>query len=271
MTGNQIHSDALSVARELVRFCMKQPSWTRRTKTISDDAQALRQLILNASDPNKTIFDDLPVVLNSKNDECVGKEISATLEEIQQAYPKMLNGLQKEMLDALGHKPSNDLEMLKDRARGVSDKVAGHFQLAAFVNRLKDFNGTAKDMESLVGMTVNRPPHDWSDKEPKQAELALADYSLKFRHAEMLTRVHGRPPNRHAIGIVLGTGEDGQTMTKSFDVGSNDSEAVQKLTDKLVHQLTAKSIDPDLALAALVRAGTVLIDQNDGAKITNKT
>ena len=57
--------EPLTVARALVRFAFALPPWTRRTMSLSKEALAVRRVLLNASDPHRALFTDLPKVFGS--------------------------------------------------------------------------------------------------------------------------------------------------------------------------------------------------------------
>jgi hypothetical protein len=44
------------------------PKWTKRTNSISVEAQEFRKVILRASDPHKVLFQDLPIILKTTED-----------------------------------------------------------------------------------------------------------------------------------------------------------------------------------------------------------
>jgi hypothetical protein len=67
-------------------------------------------------------------------------------------------------------------------------------------------------------MALNKPPCDWSDRDPDRAALALADLALRFRQAEVLARVKGREPKQHALAVAFGTGEAGTTLMEAFAI-----------------------------------------------------
>ena len=107
------------------------------------------------------------------------------------------------MLDALGH-DSGPLKELQRRAETIKG-ISGDLRLDAFASRLQGFLGTLADMESLAGLLVNKPPRNWSDLEPSRAAMEAGQLALAFRQAEMLAKVQGRDPSRHALGVVVGT------------------------------------------------------------------
>lgn len=258
-TGGKLQPNALSVARELVHFAFKLPAWVRLTKTLSPEAQQVRSMLLNASDPIKTLFVDLPDIFERKSEAGIARKIGEILHELGNAYPNMLSDLKVRMLDSLGQKSNYGLDRLRKRAEIVSG-VSGDHRLNAFANRLTRFEGTEEDMEALAGLAVNKPPRDWADRDRDQAGLELADFALKFRHAEVLASVKGREPTRHALGIVFGTGEQGRTVMKSFDIGTEEEAQVEALASELMDRIGEVSTDGRLALAALARVGSRLLE-----------
>jgi len=258
-TGTIVCPDVLPVARALVRFAFLQPAWTRRTQSISETTQAVRRTLLLASDPHQTLFVDIPMIFDGIDTPKLIWKLGCALEEFGSAYPEMLAQLQRRMFKALGHNPDNDLGYLRQRAETVVG-LTGDFRLDAFATRLRQFTGISTDMESIASLAVNKPPRDWSDRDPKRAALEIAEFALKFRHAEVLAGVKGRDPTRQALGIAFGTGEYGQTVMHSFDIGAADETEVEAIATVLMENLNGTVTDPHLALAALARVGSQLIE-----------
>lgn len=270
--GYSPQPDALSIARALVRFSFAQPPWSRRTKLISQVSQQVRHVLLHASDPHQTLFVDLPTILGEEP-QTQRYKLAETLKELGEAYPRMLSDLQQRMLKALDHKSGDNFVSLRKRAETVSG-LSGDFRLDAFATRLMEFKGTEKDMESIAGLAVNKPPRDWSDREPEEAALVLAQFALKFRHAEVLASIKDRSPTRYALGIVFGTGEHGRTLMKSFDIGAEASAEVEALATELMNTLNVNSTDNHLVLAALAHVGSQLLEQEhevENSKISQET
>jgi hypothetical protein len=155
ITGEMPVGEPLAVARALVEFTFRLPAWTRRTSSLSKAAQGVRRVLLNASDPHRALFVDLPTVVATSDDESAGAGISAALGELADAYQVMLDDLRDRMLNALGHRGS-DYKELRRRARAVSG-VSGDLRLEAFVTRIAEFNGCQKDMESVAGLVAHKP------------------------------------------------------------------------------------------------------------------
>ena len=261
ITGKTPVVEPLAVARALVEFAFRLPGWTRRTSSLSKAAQGVRRVLLNASDPHRALFVDLPHVVAASKDEPVGAAIAAALGELADAYEAMLDDLRDRMLNALGHRGS-DLEEVRRRARAVSG-VSRDLGLEAFVTRIAEFDGRQENMESVAGLVVHKPARDWSDMDPSQAALELAELALRFRQAEMLARVQGREPTQHAVAVVFGTGEAGRTVMKSFNVSDMERVEVGEMAEKVISMLKGFGLDGELLLATLAEAGLRAADEDE--------
>lgn len=187
------------------------------------------------------------------------------LRELHQAYESMLTRLKGKMLDALGHDggPLVDLQRRAETIKGIS----GDLRLDAFASRLQSFSGTLADMESLAGLLVSKPPRNWSDLEPSRAAMEAGQLALAFRQAEMLAKVQGRDPSRHALGVVVGTGENGTTALRTVELSAKEQQAAKALAESLQDILTQADVNDAVALAALVEAGMQRMkDTNDAVR-----
>lgn len=252
-------AEPLAIGRALVKYVFGLPSWTRRTTRLSKRAVNLRKILLHASDPHRLLFVDLPNLYGPDDLKGLGKRLIEDLALLQEAYPALEQRLIAKLFKALAA-DSHDLETLHARAKVVKG-LSGDFRLECFAGRLLEFDGTAVTIEGLMGLAVNLPPTEWSDSTPDEAELALADMALKFRHAEMLAAVKERVPTRHAIGLVFGTGEQGRTVMRAIDVGQEEQENVLAMTNKIMEVGSRYSDEPRLFLAALAEAGAMLLGQ----------
>ena len=252
--------EPLAIARFLVKFAIGLPNWTKNTLSVSNRAQVVRRILLHASDPHQMLFVDLPTVLHSPAPNQFRQRIGDVLRELRDAYSLMLHSLQERMVKALGHRES-DWSTLQERGRTVCG-LTGDFRLDAFAKRLSRFGGDPDTMEAIAGMAVNKPPRDWFDRECDKAVLALADLALRFRHAEALAVVKGREPTQRAVAIVFGTGEDGLTVTESFEVGKAEEARVSELTDWILSGMESLDVDPHLLLAAVAEVGALIIESD---------
>lgn len=251
----------LDIAQALVEFVMRLPEWTKRTSSMSKQAQELCRIMRAASDPHRTIFVDLVELSGSESPASIASNIGDLLRELNKAYETMLGRLQEKMLDALGHQ-DDTLTKLQSRARTVSG-ITGDLRLDAFASRLQSYSGTLAEMEALAGLLANKPPRNWSDLEPNRAVIAAGELALGFRQAEMLAQVQGRAPSRHALGLVIGTGEQGVTAHVAVELSQEEKDEAKALAALLQNFLADAEISDAVALAALAEAGMQKILSND--------
>ena len=235
----------LEVARVLVRFVLKLPPWTKRTSAVSNEAKKIRSMLLSANDPIQALFVDLPLIFeankpsnsldNKQAYEDFGRFMECVLQELKNAYPEMIANLYETMLDILGQDRLG-LNSLKNRAKVVAG-TTGDFRLEAFATRLKEFSNPHEDMESIAGLALNKPVHDWADNDPDASMLEIANFVLKFRQAETLAQIKNRKPTSEAVALMLGTGENGNTMVETFNITEHEKKEVVKLAQDVISLL----------------------------------
>lgn len=248
-TGQDCVPDPLEVARRLVRFARELPPWTQKTLGLSPHSAEVRRVLLRADDPHRALFVDIPAIFGENDPRASADGIAGALAELMAAYPKMLRELEQKMLRALGQSEADHSELHR-RAHTVAD-LTGDLRVDAFASRLATYSGELNEFEAIAGFAINRPTRDWTDRDPDQAALALAEFALKFRRAETLARVKGRKPTREAMAVIIGTGEAGQEIVEEFELADRDRPKVSELAQTLQRVLAASGAERSVVLAAL--------------------
>lgn len=210
--GNELRClDPIDVARALVTVYDRFPPWVQRTHRLSRNAIRVRQLLKQARDPNKLIFDDLPRLTSEASDgrrttaARVARMLRDALFELNQAYPAMLTGLRANLLSELHVASATPamLQELRTRAANVRD-LSGDLRLEAFITRVAHFEGSDADIEGLAGMAVNRPVSAWVDPDLDKAMVELANMAQQFVRVEAFAHVKGRKDHRNTMAVVIG-------------------------------------------------------------------
>jgi hypothetical protein len=175
-TGTPCPPDPLEVARRLVRFARELPPWTQKTLSLSPSTAAVRHVLLRADDPHKTLFVDIPAIFEEGNAKVTAPGIEAALAELSAAYPRMMEELSQKMMRALGY-AEPEFDDVHRRAGVVAD-LTGDLRVDAFTARLATYCGDISELEAIASLAINRPPRDWTDRDPDQAALALANFAL---------------------------------------------------------------------------------------------
>jgi len=249
-------ADPLDSARALVAWTLSLPQWTQRTARVSTLARETRGLLMQASDPVKTLFVDLPEKLGTGRDgKALVAEVGRVVEELTVAYPQALRALEAKILDRIDHEGA--LTKLQARANAVRG-ISGDLKLEAFVGRLTTYSGTEEGIESLAALAVSKPAREFSDHDLDHAAVQLSQWAFEFRRIEALASVQGRPAGRRALAVVFG-GHD--TVSATIDVAEADSPVITRMRDDLIERLRNKAVKPDLLLAALVEAGALVLEE----------
>lgn len=257
-TAVSIGPEPLDVARGLVGLVVALPGWTKRTASVSKQAQDVRAMLLKASDPLRVLFSDLPTLLDAGDAETLVERVSSVADELRDAYSSMLTGVRKHILEALDH-TDKTIENLRTRAATVKG-MTGDFKLDAFATRLQDFTASEDAVEALISLAIDKPPAQWVDRDIDAAFSKLAEWAVGFRRAETMAPLRGRPSTRRVIGVVFGASR-GQDAAGFVDISSDDTPAV----DRLVKQFLADAQGErrDVILAALAEAGAMMVKQQD--------
>jgi len=256
-----VSADPLDSARALVSWTLSLPSWTQRTTRVSTQAQETRTLLLRASDPIKTLFVDLPGVLDIRDDgKALVTAVGQVIKELTQAYPNALKALETTLFERIDHRGA--LINLQQRASNVRGKC-GDLKLEAFACRLQAYTGAIADIESLAALAVSKPARDFSDHDLDHAMLQLAKWAFEFRRIEALTAVQGQSIGRRALAVVF-AGRD--TVSATIDIAESDSTTITRMRDELIDHLRTETTKPELLLAVLVEAGSLVLKELDSSK-----
>jgi len=261
--------EPIDVARGLVSLFDALPTWTKRTSRLSSNSIRIRDLFKRAKDPNQFLFNDLPSALSAAplnsitGIRSVVSDVRNALEEMQLAYPSMLNRLREIMLTELEVPNLSPQSLTELRARALNIRqIAGDFQLDAFIGRLNSFDGTETTFEGIASLATSKPPREWVDPDVDRAALELASISQKFLRAETFARVQGRPENRQAMAVMIGRKGRPSPVTQEFAVSASDRLQVEDLISKLRSTVKQSGIaKQNIILAALAELSARCIDR----------
>lgn len=252
--------EPIDVGRGLIAIYERLQPWTKRTMMLSGNAKRVRDLFKRANDPNKFIFDDIPHVFGDEislsDDNVLGSVINTVhdgLKELSEAYPRLLRQLSDMVIRELQAPNDSPQALAELRARAENIKhVAGDLRLEAFIARIAEFSGADVDIESIVGLVLNKPPRDWIDLDIQRAYVELTDYAQKFIRTESFARVKGRTNLRHSMAVVVAVDGRPTPYSEEFNITEFDREIVTSLVTEVEQVLNARNNNErKLILAAL--------------------
>ena len=271
--------EPIDIARGLVTIYDRLPLWVGRTQRLSANAKRIRQLLKQANDPNRLIFDDIPqvlddasVALEKANSNQITDRIREGLTELCQAYPTMLNRMRETLLAELQvpNASASMLAELRARATNIRD-LGGDHRLEAFIVRLAQFEGRDEDMEGLASMAANKPPRDWVDPDIDRASVELAHMARSFIRAEAFARVKGRQDKRHAMAVIVGMGGQPKLVHDEFEITDLDQPVVEELIERIDGTLRGNGRERrNIILAALAELSAQYLNSTPPASSANR-
>jgi hypothetical protein len=259
--------DPLEAARGLVALVIELPAWSQRTLSISDNARAVRDTLLKASDPHKVLFIDLPATLENVANTDYIDALRGPIKELAGAYDALLKRIESVMLEALDA-PADSLDRLQARAEAVAG-VTGNLRQDAFATRLTKHDGSKQSIEGILSLAANKPPRDWNDRDIDLALLEITRAALHFRQAEAFVSVRGRTPTSEAFAVVIGAGSQTKTVSRAFSISDRHREAVETMADELSIKLKSAGLNTDVLLAILAKTGMRLTVEDEASKETS--
>lgn len=191
--------DLLDVVRPLMRFVRRLNEFSRATKSFSPVALAVREALLEATEPDQLLFTALPAACGLPPFVSRRAADAASVQKFRQALQSALTELQKgydTLLHALIEDLATALESPRE-ARGIRAALrarAGHVApyaispgLRVFCDRLAD--ATAADnpwIESIASFLAGKHPSEWIDEDRARMSVRLTQIAAAFRSLETI-------------------------------------------------------------------------------------
>lgn len=253
--------ELLDVVRDLCQFVARVPEYSRNTRRLSAAAIAVRDVILEAREPVKLVFHDLPVACNCPTFES-GKSVSASdvehfvkslrtaLDDIRDAFPNLQRRIEDAIASELGFKGQRLRQYrpkVAERAEKLMVRVTEN-KLKAFVFRLFDKSLAEPDWLGSVGSVLAlRPPDKWKDEDEDRFHRELEAQAGQFKRAESAAFAHG---GSKGIRIAI-TQSDGTERQEVVQVDDQDEKTLADLQLQIMRVIKQ---NPRLGLAAASKA-----------------
>jgi hypothetical protein len=255
--------ELLDVVKKLCVFVAQLPPYVRNTKKLSLHSLAVREAILNAREPSRLLFSDLPAAcgfdpikadtVTSKPILAFVKTLKSALDELRVAFPSLQERLRKQLREAFHLRESfqQSRTQLAARAQGILLGVT-ESKLRAFCLRLLDDNlPESERLESVGSYLALKPPSKWHDAEEDLFNDELLQVTARFHHVESILFAGGKAP-ANTVGIRLAiTQANGIEHEQVVHFAADEEHQLRELQQQFVDILEKNG---RLALAAASRA-----------------
>lgn len=234
----------LDVVRELCRFAVQLPEYTRKAGSLQAYVGKVRDVLLTATEPSTMLFSDLPVACGLEPfttvEASAPERVAAFVERLQSAidelradYPRLL----KRFIDTVTELvtpdvPDFDRAALAARAArvGLAAKLP---RLRTFANRLRD-PGTSDESwaEALASFLISKPPARWGAGDEERCLLELAGLGELFHRVEVTAFERGGPQRGQdavRINLTRADGDDRVQVIANTDLDEKQREGLNTM------------------------------------------
>jgi hypothetical protein len=267
--------ELLDVVKTLCVFVAQLPGYVRNTQKLSPPALAVRDTILDARDPARLLFTDLPkacacdpIGVGATAKKAVQRfvqALKAALDELRASWPELQERLRRQLREAFDlvdsfHQSRTDLAT---RAQRILLTIAEP-KLRAFCLRLVDDKLPEPEwLESLGSYLALKPPSKWHDAEEDVFNNELAQLAARFHRVESILFGVTKSPDS-AIGIRLAiTKADG---VEHVQVVHSTQDEERRLRDLEAQFAGLLANGGRLGLAAVSRAIWAKLEKGDKAR-----
>lgn len=245
----------LDCAKQLVTKVFKLHPFVRKTNDLEVLTKKLRITLFAAKDPYDLLFFDIPKIFELKESAEIASLLQSGLKELDTFWSHKLRMIESGLLKDLDH--FGDMSNLRIRAQSLL-KIKTDPKLAIFIRRLSEYQGTLKEIESLLALTLKKQSKDWIDQDIDSAILQFKSWSEAFRRYETIIFDENQSNGRYAISMSFAS-QDGQTVSGVVDFSKEEMSQIDAVVRKMNEQFSDISIKKEIVLAAISKIGSELL------------
>jgi len=263
--------DLIDVVKPLCEFAAGLPDYSRNTTSLSKKTLAVRDALLNATEPPSLLFVNLPEACGLprvpvRKRSAAGdirkyvRALKKSLGELRSVYPSLLAQIEKSVATAF------ELDTQHDKLRKALEKRSTDLglhitepTLKAFCLRLADSQlGRDTWLESIGSLVIAKPPRRWHDRDVPRFEDALEELVSRFQKTATLAFAKSKNANRQSmrLSILQATGNE-----KSCVIEVPDNKQATALTRKM-----ERLFDDNPSLAVAVASQVMLKHLPNGSE-----
>ena len=255
--------ELLDLVKSLCQFVAQLPPYVRNTQKLSPIALAVRHAILEAREPAKLLFNDLPLACGFEAIQAGAetgtpikrfvKTLKIALDELRIAFAELQDRLRKKLQESFNLAGAfRDCRLaLSDRAKQICLTVTEP-QLKAFCLRLMDDGLPESDWLESIGSHLGlKPPSRWHDPEEDLFSSELAHVAARFHRVESIVfSGHRGGANASAVRLAV-TLANGIEHEQVIHFTAEEGQLMNDLQERFAALLASNE---RLGLAAASRA-----------------
>lgn len=274
------NSSLLSVVGPLISFVTGLPLYTKQTASISERAQAVRDAILAANEPDELLFTAIPkglgqkaIVVGDKENQSKAHELKtgllSVLKELQIAHDEMINECHQQLCKAFKIEKESSRQAL--RSRGLAVSMSAHkSEFEAFIRHIiaEDQDDTAW-LKKVLAFIGDKGTESWKDYDVELFTDSVYQYANRFANFESLQAdLKNSPGDGFEPKKITLTQPSGREEQKILWINRSKEKTVAELVEQIISEKLSEV--PELHDAILSKLTERLLsntaDSNRGVK-----
>ena len=270
-TSDNQDSRILDVVQPLCNFIVQLPEYVHNTKKLSQEAIAVRDLLMSAKEPAPLLFRDLPIACGSSSFDVTesvednrvqdfAERLKVYLGELKDTYTEFLERLKSVIFEVFDvDSSSQGRSLLEKRAEALRVSVS-ESQLKALCVRLSDNRlSETKWIESVASFIASKPPSYWVDSDEQIFRHELEVLASRFKHVESIYfGANGIPKRSKGVRLSI-THTDGSERVEVVYPRPEEGKELIDIQKQIQGLLTKHG---RLGLAAVAHAVWNELDEN---------
>ncbi len=256
--SNQIFIDTI---KPFLTFYKALPEYTKKTRRLSKSALAIREAIVDATDPEKTFFESFPKALGYADLDLIENagmlhdyvfQLQTAIRELRGCFDNLVRRIEAHFLQDLGYADLRFPEYRNEigkRYQSLKQYLLLPYQKTFYIRLLSELDDRNAWVNSLVHALMGKSLDALKDEEE---EMLLERFSQIFMELDNLCEISGidfDPAKEEVLKLEMTSPNEGYSR-HLLRLPTNKREAVQRLQGVLKPHL---SNDRKMNIAVLTR------------------
>lgn len=240
----------LGIIKPLIKFIKSLPKFTLQTANLNDRACKVREVLLNAQEPDKLLFEELPLACglipisprSTATNDLVKKFRSVLIQSLRTlntSYDELLNRCKQ--IIARSFSVDSKIKILREHLRVRASYLIGcciEPRMRGFLkSAIENSNDDRAWLESIIMIIADKPAYSWTDDDESLFEANANDFARRFINLEALYKELERIPGKgfEARRVVV-TKPDGTEENRILWTDKSKLKHVKNLVEELVNK-----------------------------------
>ena len=189
----------LGVVGPLIKYIEALPAYSRNSREVSLEAQRIRSVIMNSTEPMQLLFEDLPQAVGIDFNEMQKSpgwqdelqiRLRNALTDLEQAYPKLNQRVQQALLETFHNTDIDTLKEMQVKRINPLVKVCSDSELKPFLQAIIRPAADASEwVKGIAGIVAKKPLDAWNDNDFMPFVANLRDNAERIDQLEALNEV----------------------------------------------------------------------------------